>query len=122
MCGELYAKRHEVAAMYMFPLEKNERILKKGMATLELEEKTALGAVYLTTERLMFVGYEGARVTSAWEAEIPLVHIDEIKGAKTFALLPNVIEISTIRGQRFRLIIRERDEWKAAIEAQMEIL
>lgn len=108
--------------MYVFPLEKNERILKKGMATLELEEKTGLGAIYLTSERLVFVGYQGAAVTSAWEAEIPLVHIGDIKEAKTFSLLSNVIEISTIRGQRFRLIIRDRDAWKAAIEAQMEIL
>lgn len=108
--------------MYVFQLDEGERILKKGMATLELEDKTGLGAIYLTTERLVFVGYLGAAVTSAWEAEIPLVHIRDIKEAKTFSLLPNAIEISTIRGSRFRLLLRGRDEWKAAIEAQMAII
>lgn len=108
--------------MYVFHLEKNERILKKGMATLELGDKAGLGAIYLTNERLVFVGYQGAAVTTAWEAEIPLVHIGDIKEAKTFSLLPNVIEISTIRDQRFRLIIKERDDWMAAIKAQMEVL
>lgn len=109
--------------MYIFPLAQNERILKKSMATLEMGDKTGLGAIYLTSERLVFIGYLGAAVTTAWEEEIPLVHIRDIKEAKTFSLLSNAIEISTIRDRTFRILLNAgRDEWKAAIEAQMEII
>ena len=43
--------------MYSFPLADNEEIIKKSHASLHLEDSAFTGAFYLTSERLVFVGY-----------------------------------------------------------------
>ncbi|MDR3563179.1 MAG: GRAM domain-containing protein [Negativicutes bacterium] len=108
--------------MYRFPLEPKERILKKGMSTIQAEDKAGIGALYLTTERLVFTGYAGTSISSRFWVEVPLVHIREITPAKTFELIDNVIIIDTIRQQRVRIIVRDRDRWLAQIVRQTDLL
>jgi hypothetical protein len=106
--------------MYIIRLAAGERILKKAVGTALVGDKAGLGALYLTTERLVFVGYERLLITTTVEEEIPLEHIDEIRAEKSLAILPNTIAVSTIRGQRFKFIVAGRDEWIAAIRNQMD--
>ncbi|MDR7865189.1 MAG: GRAM domain-containing protein [Sporomusaceae bacterium] len=106
--------------MYVFKLNDNESILKKGVGFAQIGVKAGLGALYLTTERLVFIGYERTSITSTVEEEVPLEHIEELKAMKTFVLLANAIEISTIRGRRFRINIDDRDRWIEAINEQMD--
>lgn len=108
--------------MYSFPLGKNELILKKGMATIQKDENTSIGALYLTTERLVFVGYMSAAATSLWWLEVPLEHIDQLTPDKTFYLLDNVIDVGTIRDETVKIIVRDRDEWLKEIRQQTEKL
>lgn len=106
--------------MYIFQLAAEEKILKKAMCAAHIGDKAGLGALYLTTERVVFIGYERTAVTTTVEEEIPLEHIDEITAKKTLALLPNVVVIDTIRGRRFKFIVNDRDDWVAAIKEQMD--
>jgi len=108
--------------VYRFPLEENEVILKKSIATIQKDENASIGAFYLTNERLVFVGYMGPAVTSLWWLEVPLEHIDQLAGSKTFYLLNNAITISTIRGDKVKIFVRERDGWLSQIKQQMEQL
>ncbi len=106
--------------MYVFKLNANERIVRKAVGSAQFDDKAGLGALYLTNERIVFIGYERTTITSTVEEEIPLEHIEEIKAAKTFALLANAIEINTIRGRRFRFTIDNRDSWIEAIKERMD--
>jgi hypothetical protein len=106
--------------MYAFQLAAGEKILKKSVGTAHIGDKAGLGALYLTTERVVFVGFERLLITTTVEEEIPLEHIDEIRAEKSLAVLPNAIAISTIRGQRFKFVVDGRDAWIAAIRGQMD--
>ncbi len=106
--------------MYVFKFNDNESIVRKGVAFAQIGERGGLGALYLTTERLVFIGYERTSITSTVEEEIPLEHIGEIIAGKTFCLLKNVIHINTIRGRRLRFNIDDRDTWIVAIKEQMD--
>lgn len=106
--------------MYAFQLTEEEQILKKAMCAAHIGDKSGLGALYLTTERVVFIGYERTAVTTTVEEEIPLEHIDEITAGKTLAILPNVVTIATIRGRRFKFVINGRDDWIEAIRRQMD--
>jgi hypothetical protein len=106
--------------VYVFKLNANERIVRKAVGSAQFDDKAGLGALYLTNERIVFIGYERTTITSTVEEEIPLEHIEEIKAAKTFALLANAIEINTIRGRRFRFTIDNRDSWIEAIKERMD--
>ncbi len=44
--------------MYALPLADDEYIIKKDIATVLTGDKAGLGGLYLTTERVVFVGYE----------------------------------------------------------------
>ncbi|VBB08756.1 Hypothetical protein LUCI_4037 [Lucifera butyrica] len=106
--------------MYSFSMEENERILKKGMASLECEESTFNGALYLTTDRLVFVGYM-LNLSRKYILSLSLVHIRELKAAKTFFILPNVLIVTSIRHEdKFKFIMGQRDEWLQDITRQMD--
>lgn len=100
--------------MYSFSLEPKEQILKKGMASLHQDGGAWTGAFYLTTERLVFVGYM-MDISRKYLEEIPLAHVEKIKGGKTFYIFPNVLHITTIREQTIDIIVEGRDEWLKAI-------
>jgi hypothetical protein len=105
--------------MYVFELNNNERILKKGMATLLTDEHLA-GALYLTNTRLVFVGYVND-IAFKNEMSVQLNQITEMKGAKTFKLIPNAIVISTKKNELIRLIVQKRDEWMLSIKNAMTV-
>ena len=106
--------------MYNFPLEEDETVLKKSMATLDLDE-SYVGALYLTNFRLVFVGYM-PHDTNKYMYDVPLVHIRTIKPVNTLLVLRNGIYIETIRDDRLRIIISKRDVWLQAIMKQSEAL
>ena len=107
--------------MYSFPLEEQELILKKAMANLYCEGMVLHGAFYLTTCRLVFIGYllDGPR---KYMEEVLLVHISNIKVEKTFFIIPNVLLITTIKDKKLKIVISERDKWLIAVSQQIAIL
>ncbi len=106
--------------MYAFPLADDEYIIKKDMATVLTGDKAGMGALYLTTERVVFVGYERTSIITTLAIEVPLEHIDELRAEKTFRLLPNAIVLTTIRGDLIRILVRDRDRWIESIRTQMD--
>ena len=106
--------------MYVFQLLDRETILKKGVVAAQFGDWAGLGALYLTDERLVFIGYARTSITTAREEEIPLEHIDAVRPVKTFALLANAMDITTIRGQMVKFTLPGRDEWVEAIRRQMD--
>jgi len=103
--------------MYTFELANDERILRKGMATLCTDEHL-YGALYLTNRRLVFVGYIND-IQFKNEMTVQLNQITEMKGAKTFKIIPNAIDITTKKKDQFRLIVQQRDEWMSSIRNLM---
>jgi hypothetical protein len=107
--------------MYRFTLKENEKILKKGEASLHIDDAGLTGALYLTNERLVFVGFVlGA--AHQQEKSVSLNQIREIKAGKTFFIIPNVLEITIDDNDCLKVIVRRRDEWLAAIRSQMAVM
>ena len=106
--------------MYRFSLEKNEQILKKGTASLHIDRDALSGALYLTNERLMFVGFIFGAATQQQKA-VSLKHIREIKVGKTLFILPNVLHIALDDGEHLKFVVHGRDEWLSAIRTQMAV-
>ncbi|EAX46738.1 conserved hypothetical protein [Thermosinus carboxydivorans Nor1] len=107
--------------MYSFPLEENERILKKDLANMSYDGNNLHGALYLTTDRIVFVGYL-LNITQKYFEEIPLAHIETIKPEKTFFFIPNAFAITTIKDRRLKFIVNKRDEWIDAIQKRINSL
>lgn len=105
--------------MYSFPIEPDEQILKKDHANLYVGGNAFNGALYLTNERLVFVGYL-LDLRQKYMEEIPLVHIKEMVPEKTFYLIPNVLVVTTIRGRKVKIVVNKRDEWLTGINKQIE--
>ncbi len=103
--------------MYRFSLGTKEKILKKDAATLHLDREALAGALYLTNERLVFVGYE-VGVVFKTEKAVSLKHIREIKGGKTMFIIPNVLDITTENNERLKILVQGRDEWLTAIRGE----
>jgi len=106
--------------MYSFELLENEKIIKKGLGNLTLEGMLFNGAVYLTSERMMFVGYLLDQ-TNKHYTDISLYHIDEIRKEKTFRILPNVLVIHSLQGVEWKLTISGRDGWYEAMQNQLSL-
>lgn len=106
--------------MYSFPLGESERIIKKGHASLHLEDSAYTGAFYLTDERLVFVGYV-VNITMKYMEDVPLSSVREIRKGKTFHIIPNVMFIDTYGGRSVKVIVDpgERNAWVAAIDDQL---
>lgn len=107
--------------MYKFPLEESESIVKKGMASLHDGIDAYSGALYLTTERVVFVGYL-MDITRKYMVDVSLAHICDIKGDRTFYIIPNVLKIATIRDKQLNFVVSERNDWIAAISRQIDLL
>jgi hypothetical protein len=106
--------------VYRFTLLHNEFILRKGLACLEIDDCHLDGALYLTNERLVFVGNKSGMGKAKYKLEIDLAHIEMIKAGKTFGLIPNVVFINTFQGGRYKVIVRDRDQWIARTTIQMD--
>ena len=105
--------------MYSFPVDEQEEIRKKGHASLHMDGNAWTGAFYLTSDRLVFIGYM-IDISRKYIEEIPLSHIAELRAGKTFLVIPNVLDIVTIGGRRVRLIVSGQTAWLAAIRAEMD--
>ncbi|MDD4600606.1 hypothetical protein SDC9_37312 [bioreactor metagenome] len=105
--------------MYSFPLVEQERIIKKDHANLYCDGNAFAGAFYLTSNRIVFVGYL-LDIHDKYVEEVPLSHIAEVTPGKTFFVIPNVLNVSTIRNRTLKLIVKGRDHWLAAIKANLE--
>ena len=104
--------------MYRFTLEENERILKKDKASLHIDDVGLIGALYLTNERLVFVGFVlGA--SHQQEKAVFLKQVKEIRAGKTLFIIPNVLDITLHNDERFNIVVKGRDEWLGAIRTQM---
>jgi hypothetical protein len=103
--------------MYRFPLGNNEKILKKDFAALHGDREALTGALYLTNERLVFVGHVSGVVFKTIKA-VSLKQITEIKGRKTMFVIPNVLDITIENKERFEIVIQGRDKWLAAIRQE----
>lgn len=104
--------------MYRFKVGEKEKILHKGLASLHIEEATFSGALYLTNDRLVFVGHMLGGNASTKEVSVPLGQIASVTGCRTALIIPNVIEIVTKTNDRLRIILRNRKEWLTAITRQ----
>lgn len=105
--------------MYSFPIEKNEDILKKGLVNLQLEGEAFSGALYLTTERLVFVGYL-LDITHKYMEEVPLAHITDLTKGKSLFLIPNVLNVQTIKERKLKFVVQGCNEWFEEINKQIE--
>jgi hypothetical protein len=107
--------------MYSFPLGETETIIKKGHASLHLEDSAFTGALYLTGERLVFVGYV-MDITRKYVEIVPLEHIREVRGERTFFIIPNALLVTTITGKILKIIVDpgDRNAWLKAIEEQLD--
>lgn len=105
--------------MYSFAMEDGEKILKKSLANLYNDDQVLNGAMYLTTERLVFVGYL-MDITNKYVEEVPLTHIERLEPGKSLWVIPNVIKVKTIREQLFSFVVKGRNEWLQAIHEAME--
>jgi hypothetical protein len=106
--------------MYRFSLKENEQILKKGEAVLHCKEEGLSGALYLTNERLVFVGFVlGA--SHQQERSVSLKQISNMTVGKTFFIIPNVLNITSDADEQLKIVIQDRDEWLAAIHNRMAV-
>lgn len=107
--------------MYSFPVEASENILKKGLVNLELEGEAFSGALYLTTSRLVFVGYL-LDITHKYMEDVPLAHVSEITRGKSLLIIPNVLTIWTLTERKLKFIVRGSNEWLVAINKQIQVI
>lgn len=104
--------------MYSFQLEKHEIIVKKDHANYYDNENIFTGALYLTSERVVFVGYL-MDLNSKTIEEIPLAHIEKAVSGRSLFIIPNVLYLETIRGKKLKFVVKGRDEWISAIRSQI---
>jgi len=107
--------------VYSFNLREDELILKKGMANLETESTHLTGAFYLTTNRLVFIGYL-VDSTQKYVEEASFAQIREIRPEKTFWLISNVVRIVRNDGSHIKILITKRNDWLKEIYNQMQKL
>ncbi len=107
--------------MYSFPLEADEIIIKKCLASYSCEHDVLNGALYLTNYRLVFVGYL-LSINNKYMDEVPLAHIKTLAADKTFYVIPNVLKVITIQDKVIRYVVKSRNQWLAAINRQIEMV
>jgi hypothetical protein len=105
--------------VYSFPIETGENILKKGLVNLELDGEAFSGALYLTTERLVFIGYL-LDITHKYMEDVPLAHISEMTRGKSLLIIPNVLNVWTIKDRKLKFIVSGSGEWLAEINKQRQ--
>ncbi len=105
--------------MYRFNVEKDENILKKGLASLHIEDATLSGALYLTNKRLVFVGHILGGNAAKKEVSVPLTMIASVKGGKTALIIPNAVDVVTTADEKLQLVLRDRRDWLTAIEQEL---
>ena len=106
---------------YGFEINENETILHKALANMEDNDLVANGALYLTNERMVFVGYilnSRTRVS----CEVSLYHIKEVRPEKTFYVFNNIIRIISVRDEHYKFIVDTQREWLEQINRQLSVI
>ncbi|HWR43865.1 GRAM domain-containing protein [Sporomusa sp.] len=107
--------------MYSFPLEPDETIIKKCLASYSCEGDVLNGALYLTDHRLVFVGYS-LSIANKYMDEVLLTHIKTLGTEKTFFVIPNVLKVVTIKDKVIKFVVKGRNQWLAAINNQIDMV
>ncbi len=105
--------------VYSFALLTDEKILKKDLANLYCDGEAFNGAFYLTSERIVFVGYL-LDIRHKYIEEVPLSHIRELRQEKAFFLIPNVLIVTTIQNRILKIVVTRRSEWYQQIQEQID--
>ena len=100
--------------MYSFSLHDDEKIIKKDHANFDSAAEKLHGALYLTTERLVFVGYVMG-LEHKYLKEVSLEHLTQVATARSLGLIPNALVIKTAEKEILRFVIRRRNEWYQAL-------
>jgi len=106
---------------YEFNMLENEKILYKALVNMHDNDLIVNGALYLTDERMVFVGYvpnERTRVS----CEVSLYHIKEIRPEKTFFLFNNIIRVINVRDEEYKFIVDDQKNWLEKINTQIRAL
>lgn len=107
--------------MYSFPIETNEDIVKKGLVNMEWDGEIFNGALYLTTQRLVFVGYL-LDITHKYLEDVPLAHISKVTRGKSLFIIPNVLNVCTIQDKIFKFVVSGSNEWLTEINKQLNLI
>jgi hypothetical protein len=107
--------------VYSFPVEENEDIVKKGLVNMEWDGEIFNGALYLTTQRLVFVGYL-LDITHKYLEDVPLAHISEVTRGKSLFIIPNVLNVCTIKEKTFKFVVSGSNEWLVEIKKQLNLI
>lgn len=105
--------------VYSFPVGEEEKILKKDHASMAVGGQAYNGALYLTNERIVFVGYL-MDIRNKYVEEVSLYHVKEIKPEKSLLVIPNAMRIVTIQDRTIKIVVSKRNEWYAEICRKME--
>lgn len=106
--------------MYSFPVESGESIVKKGLVNLQCDGGAFSGALYLTTHRLVFVGYI-LTITRKYMEDIPLAHISAMTSGKSLFMIPNVLNVRTIKDRKLKFIVSGSGKWLVEINKQKQV-
>lgn len=104
--------------MYKFPLNDTETILRKDLASMSINDEAYNGALYLTNERLVFVGYV-MDIRNKYIEEILFHQIEELKPVNSLFIVPNALSLTTINGRKRRFVVKDRNAWEAEIRKKM---
>lgn len=101
-----------------FPLTDGESLVRHGRANMQRGAETVGGTLYLTTERLVFVGH--AFNVRSGPSEVPLALIAEVGTARTkllgvIPLMPNSIAVTLREGTVQSFVVTGRAAWIDAI-------
>lgn len=101
-----------------FPLTDGESLVRNGRANMQRGAETVGGTLYLTTERLVFVGH--AFNVRSGPSEVPLALIAEVGTAWTkllgvIPLMPNSIAVTLRDGTVQSFVVTGRATWIDAI-------
>ena len=103
---------------YGFEMTENEKILHKGLANMQEGSAIVKGALYLTNERMVFVGLVPESRTMV-QSEVSLFHVREVRLKRTLFIFENIIEIENLQGEVYKFILDKQKVWHAEIHKQL---
>ena len=103
---------------YGFALNQGEVIIHKGTANMHDSEYIISGALYLTDEKIIFIGYipnSRNKVSST----ILLEDVREVKTEKSLFVFNNILRIVDIHDVNYKFIVKGQQEWNSQILRQL---
>jgi hypothetical protein len=101
------------------PIFEDEKLIKKGMASLQKGLETVGGHLYLTNNRLIFESHSFNIQTGVTQVELNEI-MGMRKGTTMFLgilpTVPNAFVVTTEDGSEYRFTVWKRKLWMAAIK------